>query len=424
MKFVKIFRIFFILILAQNNFLLSLDVAHFYKARTFCEEPRFCTENLTSLDIIFSGGSTCTSRNHEGEKVPLLAIFGPENLKNNLDLPLFNYMGRVSVFETQIHGFLNFCNGFFVHAHLPIRSLEIYDLKRCAPDNFCIKKNKEKKVCACNGTCFKQKNKKEEKWCCGRDPLTPIQIKDLNDFLAQHKLNAGPVKESGVGDLSLLLGWSTTTYDLCQADFIDASLQLGVLFPTGKKKDINKVFSLPLGYDGFWGLPVIMDLATGIWNWLNFGVHFGNILFLDRTKKMRLKSFKDETGFIRPDLPQKVKIDPGILWDMSIYAKADHFAMGLSVLLGYSHTHKSSVSVNSTNKSSSNFNFVLANSDPILRGWSMDVLHVILEYDWSCEDNYFGPRLAFEYDYVLGGKNIFNNSATSGYFGINFEYCF
>jgi hypothetical protein len=237
--------------------------------------------------------------------------------------------------------------------------------------------------------------------------------------LEKNHLSIKPVHESGVGDFTMLAGWSYTSYTTC-ADFVDASLQTGVLFPTGRKKNLCEVFSVPLGYNGHYAVPLIADAAFGMLNWLNFGLHAEALFFFDRTQTTRIRTNPHQDGFIRLDTA-KARVKEGNLWSISAYVKADHFTHGASYLFGYSFDHQSRTCITPCSKA---INQKIANGDPMLREWNMGVLHALVEYDWCNEDNQYGPRVNLQYNYVLHGKNVYRTSMLAGMIGLDMVWEF
>lgn len=372
--------------------LCALDNPHFYRARLWTiDEPRSAKPGLQTFNAFFSGGDSKTGFNGCGEKVPLFAIFGNENLKDlGVSSPVSDkafFPGVFSITEIQLHAYSNFDCGFFAHLALPIRKLEV------------------------RGTHL------ESTRICDNSVAWKTTVKKVDAVLKKNHLSAGSVDESGVGDLTLLAGWSYTNYDT-YADFLDASIQTGVLFPTGRKKNIHEVFSFPLGYDGHYGVPLIADAALGVLNWLNVGLHAEGLFFFDKTRCVRLRNKASQHGFIRLD-KAKVRVHEGTIWDITAYLKADHFTYGFSFLLGYSFDHQNRRRFSELRKG---FDKSIVNADPQLQPWSMGTLHAVIDYDWSNEDNPYGPRLGLEYNHVLHGKNVFRTAMTGGWVGLDLEW--
>lgn len=253
---------------------------------------------------------------------------------------------------------------------------------------------------------------------------TPQWVAFLGNFseiLARYDRVISPVHTSGAGDFTILGGWTLNYQDTIYADYYDVTVKFGILFPTGKKRSLKNPFDLPLGYGGFYGMPVKFDCSFGYWEWLTCGAHIGSLFLFDRTCSTAMKTACEQNGFIFLTSGQAC-IDPGTIWDISAYTKADHIFRGLSLLVGYCFTLKESDCVNP--KNSTLFNQVIVNSDQRFKSWQMHVIHWFLEYDFAHEPKDLGPRIGFFYNWIVGGKRIYDTSMAVASLGIDVEWCF
>ena len=102
----------------------------------------------------------------------------------------------------------------------------------------------------------------------------------------------------------------------------------------------------------------------------------------------------------------------------------DHIIAGLSFVVGYSYNEQE----NSTwhPKDTDLFDSKIVNSDPILQGFSMHVLHLLLEYDFSFHmtDYKWAPRVSAFYNLPLEGENAFKTDTFGGGFGVDIRWEF
>lgn len=399
--------------------LLPFDNAHFYRGNFFWGEPRFEREWLTTFDLWVGHGSQLTSRNCSGNKTSLLNIYGPSNLAclasgvPDLDsstqdailiaadelcsdgpFGLAQFGGKFSVTEVVLDFKQNFKKGFFTHIHLPIRQLKIdqvgiKDLSPAQGDP--------------NST----------------TPAWTDLILNLPSVLAHHGLSIGCTDSKGAGDLSWLLGWTLNYQDTKILDYVDMSIQLGVLFPTDKARDENEVFSLSTGYDKHWGLPFLFDASIGIWEWLTVGFNSGVLVLFDRSKTVRMKTSLMQSGFIK--LAQGcARIDPGHLSHAGIYVKGDHFNERLSFLVGYSYNKRHRTTLTALDESV--FSSKIINSDQMLASWVMHTIHFLMEIDFSKEYSFAHPRLSFFINSPVAGKRIFGTTVGGADFGFDMTW--
>lgn len=412
----------------------AYDNAHFYRATNFFFEPRLERDYLTSVDFYFQGGSTSKARNKCHDTVPLLDIYGTsdmhelgigvpcKDLSNPLDMIIqqlslthsrcqtstdackcqskfanFSVGGEFSIIEGILSIAQNIKRGFFVQLYFPIRRLKITDIRLCdisPTDEPCPNIN------------------------------TPIWQTFKNNFdaiLARYNLSKSPVSKTGLGDITILLGWTHSFQQTEVLDFVDTSFKFGVLIPSGEEKCEDQVFSLPTGYDGHVAAVIDGDFAFGAFDWLTLGGHFDVLVFGNKTKCIRLKTGQHQSGWFKL-AKGEVKREKGVLWQIGSYIKFDHFIRGLSLLLGYSFVSKNHDEL--TPCDTEKFCPAIVNSDEMLFGWKMHTLNFIFEYDFSTEKSIIGPRISAYYNLVVGGKRIFTTGVGGGNVGIDIAWSF
>jgi hypothetical protein len=432
--------IFFSSCVILTGTLIAIDNAHFYRATNLFLEPRFERDMLTTFDITLGGGWTKHGRNKDGKTVPLLDTFGLHNMhdlgvgvpeKDTNDIrdiiliqlartpgrgstetkchknecfidPQFGFFsigGKFSIIEANLFFLQNFdCCGLFTEVHLPVRRIKIDDI------------------------CFKDISPVDMEFPNETTPIWQAFKSQFCDILRLYNLSADPVKETGIGDLSILLGWTSSNQETCVVlDFIDTTFRVGVLAPTGKQRNEDKVFSIPLGYNGHVGFPFAADIAFGLYEWLTFGVHADAIVFLPKTKKIRLKTAPDQSGLIKL-AKGRTKIHRGILWNGGIYAEADHLCRGLSLLLGYTFSKQKRDRL--TPCGPCFFDSCVANTDETLDGFTMHTVHFWTEYDFTQDDACGGVRVALFYNKQVGGKHVFKTDVGGGAVGIDLTWGF
>ena len=414
-------RYFLLFLFILHCSVYAIDNPHFYRANFFWGEPRFEKPWLTSFDIYLGGGNTHHARNSSGGNTSLLNIFGPQNMRvlaenvpgldpsNPLDAILLNleqvparedfgmvqYFGKFSIIEGVINAYQNLCSGFFLQAYLPIRRLKINHISFAdlSPTDATMPNN-----------------------------TTPQWVAFLNNFSAiqqQFSLNTNTIKHIGIGDFSFLGGWACNYEDTCYIDYFDVDSKIGILFPTAPKRNEANPFDIPLGYNGHYGVPLKFDCSVGYWEWLTVGFHIGALFLIEKKQTIRMKTAADQNGFFFLAQGQ-ANVDPGTIWEVSSYIKADHFAKGLSLLVGYCFTKKDRDWI--TPQNNSTFNYTIVNQDQRFLGWDMHVLHFMGEYDFTKYSTDIGPRIGIFYNYIFAGKRIFNTSIVAPYLGFDFSW--
>lgn len=412
--------------------LSAYDNAHFYRATNLFFEPRIERDYLTSADLFLQAGSTKCARNKCNDTVPLLDVYGTadmhelaigvpcKDLSNPYDMIItqlslipsrcqtgidadkiqkkfanFSISGEFSIFEGYFSFAQNLVRGFYFHLIFPIRRLDI--------DNICF--------CDISPTDDACPNINTPIWQTFKDNIDAI--------LERYCLSRCAVSDTNIGDMTAYLGWTHSFQNTEVLDFVDTTIKVGVIIPSGQQKNEDQVFSLPFGYDGHVGVVIDGDFAFGAFDWFTLGAHFETIVFADKTKPIRLKTGQYQSGWIKLAKAES-KREKGVLWQVGTYLKADHFVRGLSLLFGYSYTQKNDDEL--TPCDAELYCPSIVNSDEALFGWKMHTLNFWLEYDFATETSVIGPRIAAYYNYVAGGKRIFTTGVGGGNFGVDIRW--
>ncbi len=410
-------------LLALGSYARAYDNAHFYRATNFFFfEPRFAKQNLSSFDAMIGYGSTHHSRPKSSScddcndtclldicgfsNMQQLAVGVPDkDLSNPLDLLItqlaltpardlfgqYSIGGKFSITEVTLSWMYNFTDNFFVHLILPVRRMSIncIHLRDLSPTS---------------------------------DPApninTPIWQAFQTSFpaiLARYDLSIAPFKKTGIGDLSAFVGWTYNFQDTELLDFIDTTIRIGLIAPTGKKQNVDEAFSLPLGYNGHVGGDFSADIAVGAFEWLTFGAHIEAIVFSHKTQTVRMKTGLFQSGMIYL-AKGKAKVDLGNQLVASVYAKADHVIRGFSATLGYTYARQSSTKISPCDCET--FCPTIVNSNDCLLGWKMHTLNFFFEYDFTKEDDRIGPRVGVYYNRQFSGTNVFKTNMAGGTIGV------
>ncbi len=410
--------------------LTAIDNVHFYRANFFWGEPRLECPWLTTVDVTIGTGKTKTGNNNKGKKVDILNIYGLQNMHklaenvpglnpaDPIDTILidlnavperknfgqFKLQGKFSIIESTIDVYQNIEKGFFFELHIPARKFDIKPQITTQDDLKRIDQTPKGTI---------QPNKKTPEW--------QAFLTNFFSILKRHNITVRRITRSGLGDISLLAGWACSYQNTIYLDFIDLETKTGVLFPTGKKRNPDKVFDIPNGYDGHWGIPLKFNVSIGIWEWFTCGLHIGSLFLAGRTKNLRIHTSNKQNGFIKL-AKAKATVDPGIYFDFDMFAKADHFCKGLSILLAYSFNSKEKDVIKPKNKAL--FDKKIVNNDPLFASWHQHVFHIMVEYDFAKKLSDIGTRIGFFYNHVIDGKRIFRTNMKVSYIGIDAAWCF
>lgn len=169
--------------------------------------------------------------------------------------------------------------------------------------------------------------------------LQEISTSELLDVINSGKknINTKSFNENGIGDISVLLSWKnhyTQVNDSLSS--VGLFVQTGLILPTGKKSDLNKMLSFPFGYDGSAGIPV-----SGMVN-LNFAKNFrvgaaGNVtFFFSESSDRYLKTNVNEGSYFLANHMTATR-SPGIALGFNALAEAISSCKKYSAGIMYSY---------------------------------------------------------------------------------------
>lgn len=405
-------KLLLIIYLIYTFQILCYDNVHFYRSPNSYFETRLDRQYLGTIDIGFGGGSTTQGFNGKKQKVPLLDIWGTHKMQhigtgsikdplNKLDQILialsqiksdktfatFSINGDFSFLETNIFYTQNFNNGLFIQAHLPIRSLDIDDIIFNDLSDFSYVTEEQKQI-----------------WTNFLTHFDAI----LERYFLQKR---GPNGTTALGDLSTLIGWTYSYQNTTFFDFIDITLKIGLLTPTGKRKNEDRIFSLAYGYNGHWGFPATAAFTCGAYEWLTLGITLDTLIFLSKKATIRVKTDPQQEGLIILAKKQGSISGKEILMT-SLYIKADHFARGLSCTFGYSFSKEWPTLFHSKDNRP-------IKTAIVYDGFSAHTLHILTEYDFTEQHWKVGPRIGVFYNHQISARHSFNTDNTQATFGID-----
>lgn len=378
--------------------LRPFDTVHFYRAPLLLREPWLERPWISGFFISGAHGDTKKSKNNCGTTVPLFDIYGTSDIQaaaqgipaseNNIlfdlaSLPTNNNFAHLSIAgkfhatEVVFEWYQNFVHGLFFHAHLPIRRLKIdtatfIDLSPTT------------------GSGPLQSNATWQTFLANKDQI-----------LGQFGLFRHGYTKQGVGDLGIALGWTINCEQTKRLDFIDATLQIGVTAPTSKHATVHHLLNIPLGYNGHTSFFIQADAATGIYDWLTFGITATGMVFTNHTEIQRVKTNSQQQGIILFN-QQPVHVHKGPIAIAGALLKGDHFLRGLSFNLAYQFNYqgKDTWKLCSTGQC---YPF----DDQRLSSWNMHTINLGLDYDFANRNHPCAPRIGFIYNTPITGDRIF-----------------
>lgn len=210
------------------------------------------------------------------------------------------------------------------------------------------------------------------------------RVKELltDDFFANAR-NLGCLdlcgwKRTGPGDLRLIMEWF---HDFKQPKPLLKKVRLkwrfGLTLPTGFRRDEDKIFALPFGFDGAVGLPfgIGLDLTFAFYTRVGFDVQLTHIF--NNTRERRIKTAGGQTDLL---FLQKCDVhkDFGLIQRFNLYVQLYKPFGGWSFKLGYQFFKRGEDDVAI---SGNTFSQAIANTAPVLENTTLHQIIVTTDYD-------------------------------------------
>lgn len=145
---------------------------------------------------------------------------------------------------------------------------------------------------------------------------------------------------AGIGDLTLLLEWRKrfegldTRTDQTVIKNVTLYTRAGCLFPLATEKNENIAFSMPLGSDGHWGLPLGFGLEIDFIKYISINLYADLLILFDKDRNRRIKTHVTQTDFLLMNTAWTNKRQ-GMTWQLEAQAVWRYMPYNLSTMLGY-----------------------------------------------------------------------------------------
>lgn len=218
-------------------------------------------------------------------------------------------------------------------------------------------------------------------------------------------LSTGKWMTVGLGDTAVMLSWRNwfrQEKELVKG--VELFAQLGVTLPTGKERNEDHAFSMPLGSDGAFGIPVGMGLNVQFINTIRAGLNVDFLAYLDKTKTRRLKTIAPQTELFLLNKGSASR-DYGLNWQFYLYLQSRHFISGLSAKAAYQYLRHDSDKL--TPRDNSGFSYDVINTANSLQDWNAHNVIFSVDYDHvKSSDHLVVPQLSMFYKMPVGGRAV------------------
>ena len=254
-----------------------------------------------------------------------------------------------------------------------------------------------------------------------KDPTFEAQIPQSQKLLAEVAqigcLSFDGWKRKGLGDLTLQAMW-LGNYPQAKPWLKNVRLnaQLGIIFPTGKQQDINKLLAIPFGNDGSWGFMFGLGIDLRFLNHFRVGANADFMPLFGNTKCRRIKVDRSQTDLFFVNRAKTFK-DWGLTNYFQLYAEVSTYSKLFAFEIAYEFVqHNRDKLFPSTDK----FNPIIANSAESLQEFTNNSLIFFLNFDAQKEYYHTRPFLTAFYKLGFDGKRSLLADTFGFMFTLNF----
>lgn len=141
----------------------------------------------------------------------------------------------------------------------------------------------------------------------------------------------------GFGDMDLFIRLGNTWHYRCKCRYIDLGIRLGLLVPTGVRRDCNKPASIPFGGDGHWGFYTAFDGLFELKEDIKLGIFTRISKRCASTRIGRMPARQEPVIF--GTIVGPVRVDPAATFVFSPYFVFENLRKGLGASLQYTMTY-------------------------------------------------------------------------------------
>jgi hypothetical protein len=214
---------------------------------------------------------------------------------------------------------------------------------------------------------------------------------------------------SGLGDLDLSLGWHRAFDHILLTRSIDASLQAGLLLPTGLERNQAIPTSIPLGSDGHEGMYFDAVAGVELKQDLTVGLMLGFTHLFSHTKDRRLSVDKEPSVFSA--LIGSVRVEPGFSFKCSPFIELGNLTDGLDFQARYTYLRHEDDNWFDVRADKTKASYLQGTADLIAakKGqtrWRAHYASFSLRYDTAAamDKIMFAPRFFISYDMPMNGS--------------------
>jgi hypothetical protein len=374
-------------------------------------QPRFARKNLNSWEFNVAHQVAKNSFNNDGNVVGLLDFNGPTNLLKkfvNTTLPYNDSQtfgkavlsGEMSTLQYNFAVTQNFGSHFFAAAQTTYSIDSLKNLLIAPLRNNCQ---------------FLTQTEIDA------NPALKTYLQDLTQLLTPDNCNTGIIQNS-VGPSIFTLGYTTSLQHFDYVDFVDITAQTGFCAPVIQlNATCPKLSALPLNHNVNLGIPVMLNLAVGLYDWLNFGATGLAIAYIKNDQIIPLNTTTTNNNVLF-DQSALVQVQHHPFLYFNAYVEAEQILPRLTFLFGMSYAKQFATCYNSCNPAT--FPNSIINAYPTHKPWETFNFVFSGEIDLSMQDSIIMPNIKCMYILPVWGVSVFKTSELMGQLVIECAYNF
>lgn len=232
-------------------------------------------------------------------------------------------------------------------------------------------------------------------------------------------IDLGNWERTGLGDVTVMLNWADSyRQEKEYLKRVHLHGKIGLSLPTSEEKDEDKAFSMPLGHDGAWGLPVGMGMQLDFIHNIRAGIDVDFLVLFDKSRVRRLKTNKNQTEHLLLNKGRATK-EYGLTWQFHLYAEWARIFKGFSLGAAYQFVKHDDDRLNPRHN---DFDYSMINSLHSLQEWNTHNILFKARYDFvdAKSSAFFAPQVSLFYKLPVAGKNVIDHHAVGGQVQLHF----
>ena len=374
-------------------------------------QPRFSRKNLGSFELRVAHDTAKNSFDAQGNVVGLLNFNGSTNLLKrfvNTTLPYNNtetfgkaiMSAELSTLQYNFTLTQNFGSHFFAYCSITTSQDTLKNLLIQPITNNCL--------------LISQTD-------IDANPTFKTYLQDLQNLLTNNNCDSGII-QNNIGPTVFTIGYTTSLTDFKHLDFIDITAQTGICLPlTPLDKNQPVLSALPFTHNVNLGIPVMVNCAFGLYDWLNLGATGLLTVFIKNDQIIPLNTTRTNNAVLICEQGLTEVAHHPFLY-FNTYFEAEQLIPRLTCLFALTYAKQFATSYKTTDQTK--FPNILVNQYPTHHAWELLNLVFSGELDLS-QDNYrIMPRIKCMYVLPVWGASVFKTSELMGQFAIECTYSF